>query len=1225
MLTNFRSGSMSGDPIKLVKETLHFMVQQLGDEDQFGIVSFGSDSTVELHLTYMNNGGKTRAKSVIDKITISGCTNLSDGLFDGIKLINGSNNLDNIKSVLLLTDGQPTGGVMEPNELGKQCAEKLAPISTKFGKKCSIFTFGYGSYHDENFLRQVSDRGGGMYYYIPDTTMVKQSFADCLGGLLSTVACDVSLRFDADKGVKINKVHGQYNITPISTTITSIQLGDLYAEEKRNVLFSVDIPSIKTPEGEFPLGKVSLVYKTLDNEKQTTTCIVKIPRVHENEIDKDLDVSASMEIDEQRNRINVADALDRASNFINRGNTTEAQRILNQALDALEVSISMSTHFTQNLVLDLKEAISNITGQPRDHASKYMYGLARSLYAQRSSGIASASAEAFITSSKRSMVSAAGGNSRVVVATNVGGSGSVAGVGSSSISTAASDNGLGPLVRKPVSAEKKSRALRRMALDLKEIELHPLPTVVARPLDADIFEWHCDIIAPPSSPYKGIVFHLILQFPHDYPFSPPTLFFCSFIKHPHVFGSWVCLDMLRENFAEDELNQPYTGWSTAYSVHSILLQLQAFLFDEANNDKNSIEKARLSAKRFECKVCGHKHEAPWPPIDPTKVEAQLTASTSTSSNNTSPSTTTTTTTTTKTTTSAPTTAQKSSVSAVSSDDIQSLITKLQTKLDQVNASIVQSFADVKDKKGLLVERSLLIGDLVKLRSTPQGKLLPSSLDLQSTTAVATTSSLSTVDSNRNVGSIATASSIQKAAKDLLLSSGDSDESESNLSFITFPQLNDTTGPFGYLSEDITLYIFSFLSADMVNRLSSVCKEFLHLSGDKLLWRKLFSQRYKVAFNNCKRFFNIQDWKATFSHEIIIARVGIRCFHSKVSYRDDILGIPVSVSFKAKFHEFSSSLDYLSYESFHKDHVKTTVWGEQFSHWLPVWINEEHGNRAFPYIEKAIHQLACVDGPPEPYNPKMALTVISRFMCTLVVSVMSGTLHASIKALEGYCIFHRLLLVFVKRYPELQEYINRQVRAFCVDAKYRTKDVIPNLGEFIAYFSVADIPWGKFRMPYLLENFDRNALWAIKQYPHLASVPSSTVTSPDWGRLNETFEANNVSLKLLCFHVYFIRNIARPMGISKEEIASNYDMFYGQPSTEMKENLQKHIFQVRQIKSWPEFFKYVGMTSPSPAHLTDILIQAVKNSEAKGYHGSSGGRGGRGGRGGGRGGSSGRRY
>ena len=72
-------------------------------------------------------------------------------------------------------------------------------------------------------------------------------------------------------------------------------------------------------------------------------------------------------------------------------------------------------------------------------------------------------------------------------------------------------------------------------------------------------------------------------------------------------------------------NVPYEGWSGAYSVTSILMQLQSFLFAEKiDQDGGYQARARLEdvdinrtisiCKQFECERSGHSHENPWPEV-----------------------------------------------------------------------------------------------------------------------------------------------------------------------------------------------------------------------------------------------------------------------------------------------------------------------------------------------------------------------------------------------------------------------------------------------------------------------------------------------------------------------------------------------------------------------------------------------------------------------------------
>lgn len=121
-----------------------------------------------------------------------------------------------------------------------------------------------------------------------------------------------------------------------------------------------------------------------------------------------------------------------------------------------------------------------------------------------------------------------------------------------------------------------NRAMRRLKRDLIELERADIASISAHPLDDDIFTWHVNI-RPTDGVYVGVYFHLIMQFPVNYPAKPPTVKICTPISHPNVFSNgFICLSMLRPHTSA----QAYEGWSSAYSATSVCLQLQSFLFAE---------------------------------------------------------------------------------------------------------------------------------------------------------------------------------------------------------------------------------------------------------------------------------------------------------------------------------------------------------------------------------------------------------------------------------------------------------------------------------------------------------------------------------------------------------------------------------------------------------------------------------------------------------------------
>jgi len=173
-------------------------------------------------------------------------------------------------------------------------------------------------------------------------------------------------------------------------------------------------------------------------------------------------------------------------------------------------------------------------------------------------------------------------------------------------------------------SKKQLRAIATHRLKRDLIELRQqnddLPCIAAQPTDDNLFEWHANI-RPHDGVYSGVCFHLILNFPDNYPSHPPNVKICTPISHPNVFDSFICLSMLRPHTG----TVPYEGWSAAYSITSILMQLQSFLFaDKIDQDggyqvksrksKSDLDRTIQRCLSFKCHGCGHSHDNPQPAV-----------------------------------------------------------------------------------------------------------------------------------------------------------------------------------------------------------------------------------------------------------------------------------------------------------------------------------------------------------------------------------------------------------------------------------------------------------------------------------------------------------------------------------------------------------------------------------------------------------------------------------
>ena len=102
-----------------------------------------------------------------------------------------------------------------------------------------------------------------------------------------------------------------------------------------------------------------------------------------------------------------------------------------------------------------------------------------------------------------------------------------------------------------------------------------------------------------------------MTFEQTYPTTPPLIRICSPFPSPNILDGLVCLDMLTPVVEGAPAGKPYRQWSAAFSVVSILRQLQLLLDYEWASD-SEVERALREARGFTCGVCGHCAAAPSP-------------------------------------------------------------------------------------------------------------------------------------------------------------------------------------------------------------------------------------------------------------------------------------------------------------------------------------------------------------------------------------------------------------------------------------------------------------------------------------------------------------------------------------------------------------------------------------------------------------------------------------
>ena len=156
---------------------------------------------------------------------------------------------------------------------------------------------------------------------------------------------------------------------------------------------------------------------------------------------------------------------------------------------------------------------------------------------------------------------------------------------------------------------RKVTALKRIANDLKELAKSPLEGIGMASIDNDPMKFVVNIELM-TGPYEGYKVQLLMTMSDEYPIKPPKMliFPGQLIGmggfHHHIFREskgymGFCINLLDNDYLDT--NEQHTGWNPAYTISSILLQVQNFIGDPDMHQlptKSSIERLMKSMDSY---------------------------------------------------------------------------------------------------------------------------------------------------------------------------------------------------------------------------------------------------------------------------------------------------------------------------------------------------------------------------------------------------------------------------------------------------------------------------------------------------------------------------------------------------------------------------------------------------------------------------------------------------
>jgi len=752
-----------------------------------------------------------------------------------------------------------------------------------------------------------------------------------------------------------------------------------------------------------------------------------------------------------------------------------------------------------------------------------------------------------------------------------------------------------------------SSAIKRLTKDYLEYEANSdeFTLISAEPLENDLFEWHVNICAP-DGPYANLPLHFILNFPDNYPAAPPKVKLCTRIEHPNVFenwgdsGAWICLDMLKEYTVKTK----YEGWSSVYTLTSILLQLQSFLFSEnvpqdygggesLSYGNHSVCSSLQRIKSFKCS-CGHTHDRPMPRL-PKAYYKLLNTSVWKSG--------------------AKIVATKGAVVNQNTVFWQefpewkqaawncgSLITDAgyhkfmyEVKIDwgwngfyrediRIGWGVLTSNPDQGLNYKVIDESPADVGTWYWPQGMKVGDILTTAIDLQR-------------------------KKVWYAVNGKLL-----------------PARDYSKNP---LCGEHLIPIFRFRACRLLLNFETPTKLIPRFrdAGFRILEPKCPIARPLPAMAEWKKdreacadvfppqvfqviieFLPMSDIinarascasiRSLIEEAAIIPRREVHCFVTKNTWKEATLGVGLSCTKNDKLtlEEVKPNMEFLSLDEWKNGH-RASAWGEELTDFLVLPISRTHCNIKLlvKYMEKFGANYRLGGG----HSPSEILNILSKLMNMCVVTMMKETQGGKCneKLLVGYCQFHHLLLALNERYPEVAELAQKRVNNFIRKDAGRHKKETPDLGKLLVMASLCpNLDWKKFMDIMFKECCVRRVMWYLKSSGALANIDTA-----DDVYCQRVFEETEVSRGVVAFQVAFLKTFALPKeGQTLSDVLSNYFLRYGQPRSADMAALFKRAKEIVNCKTWREHLSHVDleMTGLQLAH---YLKSAVAASLKANYH------------------------
>jgi Ca-activated chloride channel family protein len=198
------SGSMSGEPIELLKESCRAIAASLREGDKVSIVEWDTSNTWTLGGYAITGPNDPELLAKIEQISAGGGTDFNGGLVSGYELAQQTWDVNALNRLVLISDGGANAGVTDI---------ELIAENAVYGGSDGIYLVGAGvdldgTYNDD-LMDVVTDAGKGASVFITDVDEAWKTFNTNFISTMGLAARNVQVELTMPPGFEIVKFSGE--------------------------------------------------------------------------------------------------------------------------------------------------------------------------------------------------------------------------------------------------------------------------------------------------------------------------------------------------------------------------------------------------------------------------------------------------------------------------------------------------------------------------------------------------------------------------------------------------------------------------------------------------------------------------------------------------------------------------------------------------------------------------------------------------------------------------------------------------------------------------------------------------------------------------------------------------------------------------------------------------------------------------------------------------------